>query len=161
MVMDEKVSSATADVRLAFLNAEVDMRGQQMLEEFAKDINTLLGVLDEPQNCSGERLRYVLRNGPSVKVIVAMAAEHIIGMITVSIMPGLDDDLPLVSKLAVLPEFQRRGVGTELIAKAAEFAASRTSMKSWALCPPTRRDGHRRFRKAGFENRPAYYLVQR
>lgn len=59
-----------------------------------------------------------MRESPLVEVYVATTGDTggvIIGMVSLSIIRGLTDSIGLIGNMAVLPAYQRRGVGAELL----------------------------------------------
>lgn len=85
------------------------------------EISGLLALIPPNRNLSPEQWREVffrLRESPSVEVFVAQTRNNpsiIIGCIALSIVRTLTEGRGLINDMAVLPTYQRRGVGAELL----------------------------------------------
>jgi len=87
----------------------------------ANEIMALLGLIPANRELPREEWRDVfqrLRESAGLEVFVAEARQEppiLIGMIALSIMRGLTEGRGLINDIAVLPTYQRRGVGTALL----------------------------------------------
>jgi 8-oxo-dGTP diphosphatase len=85
------------------------------------DVLSLLGTIPANRELDDEAWRMVewrLREMPTLEVFVAEARQPpplIIGMIALSIVHGLTGALGFIDDMAVLPTYQRRGVGGALL----------------------------------------------
>jgi 8-oxo-dGTP diphosphatase len=88
------------------------------------EVLSLLATIPANRTLSDEEWDLVklrLRESPTVEVFVAETGESvslIIGCISISIVRGLTDASGIINNMAVLPTYQRRGVGAALLEQA-------------------------------------------
>jgi len=79
---------------------------------------------------------------------VLAEANTIIGMITAIIIPGICDDSIHIDVVAITPEYQNKGYGTQMLN---EFIKC-TGGKLYSLITKRNCDGYKLYKKAGFDD---------
>jgi ADP-ribose pyrophosphatase YjhB (NUDIX family)/N-acetylglutamate synthase-like GNAT family acetyltransferase len=95
----------------------------------ANEIGALLELIPSNRTITRDEWREIIQRfheQDSIKVFVAVAAQQpplIIGFIAMSVMRSLTEGWGIINEMAVLPSFQRKGVGAALLEAALRRAA--------------------------------------
>lgn len=122
------------------------------------EVIALLALIPANRDLSEETWRDValrMREAASVEVFVAeidSTPRIIIGCLSLSIVRGLTDGVGLIGNMAVLPTYQRRGVGVKLL-EATMRRAAQLNLRSLWVNKTRANDSARAFYQAlGFED---------
>ncbi|MGB1285896.1 MAG: GNAT family N-acetyltransferase [Aggregatilineales bacterium] len=102
-----------------------------------EEVIALLALIPSNRQLSTDEWRDVslrIREANSVEVFIAETGQQpkiIIGCVSLSIVRGLTDGVGLIGNMAVLPAYQRRGVGAELLEVAMRRATQLNLRSVW------------------------------
>jgi 8-oxo-dGTP diphosphatase len=107
--------------RAAHAPPRADVQMRSATEADWEEVQALLELIPSNRGLTPEdwqRVRWRMLEGDTVEVYVAMMPEVsplIVGCVSLSIVRGLTESAGLINDMAVLPTFQRRGVGAAML----------------------------------------------
>lgn len=136
-MMAEWLEQHTEGVSLVQTRTQTQFRIRPYTRRDCDEVLALLALIPANRELSETQWQAVmlrLNEADSVEVYVAEttgASRIIIGCVALSIVRGLTDSIGLISDMAVLPTYQRRGVGAELLETAMRRANERNLRELW------------------------------
>lgn len=131
------------------------------------DVMSLLMTISTNRNLSSEeRLAATLRMREldTVEVYVAETGDIqpvVIGFVSLTIVRGLTDSIGMISSMAVLPTYQRRGVGAEMLETAMRRASQLNLRALWVDTSQANDQARAFYAALGFEDLPVLRLKLR
>src|SRR5690606_5140120 len=105
-----------------------------------------------------------MRELDSVEIHIAETGERpsvVNGLVTLTIVRGLTDGIGMISSMAVLPTYQRRGVGAELLEAVMRRANQLNLRAVWVDTAQANQQAQAFYAAIGFENLPILRLKLR
>lgn len=136
-MMAEWLERHTASDTKAPIPATTSFRIRPYTRHDLDEVVALLALIPANRDLSAMQWQTVvqrLNEADTVEVYIAEttgAAKIIIGCVALSIVRGLTDGVGLISDMAVLPTYQRRGIGAELLEAAMRRANERNLRELW------------------------------